>query len=361
MDLYYKKNLIYGGIVIKSLFETTKISNMELKNRFICSAIWEGLADDDGHVTSELIQHYHELAEGGVGTIITGFSNVMDFDKPTHNMNGIYDDVFINEYRELVGNVHEHNVNIIMQIVHGGTKWGPSAVKHKTTDTTPKEMTTDDINTVIEAFKSAALRVKKAGFDGVQLHAAHGFLLSMFLNPSYNIRRDEYGGSIENRAKIIFETYEAVREAVGPDFPVLIKVNCEDFMDKGLTFEDSLYVCKTLSDMGIDLIEVSGGSYSSRKGEGPMRETENNESYFKDHATKIADEVNVPVALVGGNRRIEKMTEILNSTHIDYFSIARPFIREPDLINRWMAEDLDSTECVSCEGCNGISRGCIYK
>lgn len=352
---------IFGGIFIKNLFETTYISSMELRNRFICSAIWEGLSDDDGHVTSELIDHYNELSEGGVGTIITGFSHVMDFDKPTHNMNGIYDDIFIEEYRKLVEVVHDHKVNIIMQIVHGGTKWGPSAVKHKVTATTPKEMTTEDIKTVIEAFSAAALRVKNAGFDGVQLHAAHGFLLSMFLNPYYNVRTDEYGGSIENRARIIFETYEAVREAVGPNFPVLIKVNCDDFMDDGLSFEDSLHVCKTLSDMGIDLIEVSGGSYSSRKGEGPMRTTENNESYFKEYAAKIADEVDVPVALVGGNRRIEMMTDILNNTKIEYFSMARPFIREPDLINRWMKEDLDSTECVSCEGCNGISGGCIYK
>jgi 2,4-dienoyl-CoA reductase-like NADH-dependent reductase (Old Yellow Enzyme family) len=346
---------------MKSLFETTEVSGMELKNRFICSAIWEGLADEKGHVTNELIQHYNTLAEGGVGTIITGFSNVMDFDKPTHNMNGIYSDVFIDEYRELIGKVHEHNVNIVMQIVHGGIKWGPSAVKHKSTGTIPKAMTVDDIKTVIKAFSDAALRVKKAGFDGVQLHAAHGFLLSMFLNPYYNTRNDEYGGSIENRARIIFETYEAVRASVGPDFPVLIKVNCKDFMDKGLTFEDSLYVCNILSDMGIDMIEVSGGSYSSREGEGPMRNAENNESYFKDYASKIADEVDVPVALVGGNRRIEKMTEILNSTKIDYFSMARPFINEPAIINRWMVHDLDSTECVSCHACNGISGGCIYK
>lgn len=346
---------------MKSLFQTTKISGMELRNRFICSAIWEGLADDEGHVTSELVQHYHKLAEGGVGTIITGFSNILEFDKPTHNMNGIYDDVFIPEYSELIEKVHDHKVNIIMQIVHGGSKWGPSSVKHKSTGTIPDEMTIEDIKLVIQAFGDAALRVKKAGFDGVQIHAAHGFLLSMFLNPYYNIRSDEYGGPIENRARIIFETYKAVREAVGPDFPVLIKVNCMDFMDKGLTFEDSLYVCKIMGNMGIDMIEVSGGSYSSRNGEGPMRNTENNESYFKDYASKIADEVDVPVALVGGNRKIEKMTEILNTTKIEYFSMARPFIHEPSLINRWMEHDLDSTECVSCHACNGVSGGCIFK
>ena len=124
---------------------------------------------------------------------------------------------------------------------------------------------------------------------------------------------------------------------------------------------DSLHVCKILADMGIDMIEVSGGSYSSREVEGPMRNTENNESYFKDYASKIAEEVEVPVALVGGNRKIEKMTEILNTTKIDYFSMARPFIHEPDIINRWIKENQESAECESCDPCNGVYNGCKYE
>ena len=256
------------------------------------------------------------------------------------------------------------NANIIMQIVHGGPKWGPSEVEHIAMKTTSKEMTLEDIKEVIQAFGDAAYRVKEAGFDGVQIHAAHGFLLSMFLNPYYNRRSDDYGGSIGNRARILFESYQSVRDAVGDDFPVLIKVNAEDFMDDGLTSKDSLFVCKALSEMGVDLIEVSGGSFSSWDGMGPIRSNVNSkdkEAYFKDYAERIAEEVDVPVALVGGNRSMDCMNEILNNSKIEYFSIARPLIREPDLINRWQKGDTKPALCVSCNsGCNGVKNGCRF-
>ena len=348
---------------MKTLFDKTKVSEMELKNRFIRSAIWEELADEKGHVTAELIKHYMELAQGGVSTIITGFSSIMEFDQPTNNMNGIYDDVFIDENKGLTTIVHEYNTNIIMQIVHGGSKWGPSAVEHLITKTTPKEMNKKDIKEVVQAFGDAAFRVKEAGFDGVQLHVAHGFLLSMFLNPYYNRRKDDYGSSIENRAKIVFESYKSVRDAVDEEFPVLVKVNSEDFMDQGLTAEDSLYVCKALSEMGVDLIEVSGGSYSSREGEGPIRgnlDKKEKQAYFKEYAARIAEDVDVPVALVGGNRNMDIMEEILNQTNIEYFSLARPFICEPDIINRWINGDIASARCKSCDGCFGVRNGCQY-
>jgi 2,4-dienoyl-CoA reductase-like NADH-dependent reductase (Old Yellow Enzyme family) len=353
---------------MKTLFDKTKISKMELKNRFIRSAIWEELADEKGHLTDELINYFEVLAKGGVGTIITGFANVMEFDQPAPNMIGIYDDIFIDEYKRLANKVHEYDANIIMQIVHGGPKWCPSAVenlvtkiKHLLTRTSPKEMSKEEIKELVQAFADAALRVKKAGFDGVQIHAAHGFLLSMFLNPYYNKRTDEYGGSIKNRAKIVLESYQAVRQAVGEDFPVLVKVNCEDFMDDGLTAEDSLYVCKVLSEKGIDAIEVSGGSYSSRENEGPIRtvDKQEKESYFKDYAARIAEEVKVPVSLVGGNRSIDNMDKILNNTKIEYFSMARPFICEPDLINRWQAGNTEQAKCISHDTCSGVRNGCI--
>jgi 2,4-dienoyl-CoA reductase-like NADH-dependent reductase (Old Yellow Enzyme family) len=346
---------------MKTLFDRTTLSKINLKNRFIRSATWEELADEKGHLTNELISLYENLAKGGVSTIITGFANVMGFDQPAPNMMGIYDDIFINEYKRLTNKVHENDTNIIMQIVHGGSKWGPSEIKHLLIKTITKEMSKSEIKEVVQAFADAALRVKKAGFDGVQIHAAHGFLLSMFLNPHYNKRTDEYGGSIKKRAKILFESFEAVRQAVGEDYPILVKINCEDFMDDGLTPEDSLYVCKVLSEKGINVIEVSGGSSSSRKNEGPIRraDTQEKESYFKEYAAKIAREVKVPVVLVGGNRSIDNMDKILNNTKIEYFSMARPFICEPDLINRWKAGNTDPTKCISHYTCSGVRKGCI--
>lgn len=196
----------------------------------------------------------------------------------------------------------------------------------------------------------------------MQLHVAHGFLLNQFLTPYYNKRTDEYGGPIENRARIIKETYQAVRQAVGEEYPVMIKINCDDFMDQGLSLVDSSYVSELLSDLGVNLIEVSGGSYSSRTGEGAARVANKSEqeSYFKEFATRIAEKVKVPVALVGGNRSLETMNEILNTTKIEYFALSRPFIHEPELVNRWARGNTEKAKCVSCNQCFVNPKVCIF-
>ena len=213
----------------------------------------------------------------------------------------------------------------------------------------------EDIRFLQHAFADAALRAKRAGFDGVQIHAAHGYVLSKFLNPYYNRRSDEYGGTIENRARMLLETYAAIRAKVGPEYPVLVKINCSDFMDQGMTFAESRYVCKRLVELGISAIEVSGGSFSSRPNEGPVRIIKKEQGpYFKQYAVEIAHEVDVPVILVGGNRDFRSMEEILNQTEIEYFSLSRPLICESDLINRWQSGDMKPARCISCNKCLGL-------
>ncbi len=358
---------------MKTVFDSTKVKKLNLKNRFFRSATWEELADQKGHITQELSKVYEDLAKGGVGTIITGFAYVLKSGQPLPNMMGIYDDSFIEEYKQLTDKIHEYGAAIVMQIVHGGsntdfnvserTVIAPSAVENLAMKTMPQEMTKAEIKGVIQAFADAATSTKKAGFDGVQLHVAHGYLLSQFLTPYYNRRTDEYGGSIENRARIVGETYQAVREAVGDDYPVMVKINCDDFMDNGLSLADSMYVSKLLSDLGVDLIEVSGGCSSSREGEGPARiaNRPDQESYFRDYAAKIAEQVKVPVALVGGNRSLETMSEILNNTKIEYFSFSRPFLREPELVNRWASGNTEKAKCISCNKCFGVTpKACIF-
>ncbi|MGL5312560.1 MAG: NADH:flavin oxidoreductase, partial [Peptostreptococcaceae bacterium] len=343
---------------MKKIFDKTQIKNMNMKNRLIRSGLWEMLADDKGHMTPQLFSIYKELAEGGVGTIMTGYSYITENEQPNPNMMGIYDDSFIPEYKELTDMVHKNGANIIMQIVYGGSQthlnppskliWGPSAVENQISKVTPVEMTKEDIKKLVKAYGDAAQRVKESGFDGVEIHAAHGYLLSQFLCPYYNRRNDEYGGTIENRARIIFEVYEEIRNRVGEEFPVLIKVNCQDFMDKdGLTPEDSIYVSKKLAQLGIDAIEISGGNESTPSvlegNLGPARTKvvmgKDRESYFREYATMLAKEVDVPVILVGGNRNLDVMEELLNHNNIEYFSLARPLTAEPDLINRWMGGD----------------------
>lgn len=347
---------------MKSLFDQTQLAGMVLKNRFVRSATYDGFADKNGHMTKELFQVYKDLAKGGVGTIITGLTYVSDLEESYQAQMGIYDDSFIEEYKKLTEMCHRYNARIIVQIVSLGSQLspgtdgkvmrGPSAVTDLVFKTTPQEMTAQDIFQEQQAFAEAALRAKKAGFDGVQMHVAHGYLLSKFLTPYYNRRNDEYGGIIENRARMVVETYRAMRDKVGPDYPVLIKINCEDFMDQGLTFADCKYVCHKLAELGVNAIEISGGIPSSRRGEGTIRTIKaEQEPYFKPYAAEIAQEVKVPVISVGGNRQIAKLTEIINQTEIEYISLCRPLIRESNLINRWQAGETSPAKCISCTKC----------
>ena len=364
---------------MKNLLDKTVINGMELKNRFFRSSIGESLADENGHVTDELLQTYEELAKGGVGTIITGFTRIEKDEVPDATMMGIYDDSFILDYKKFTDVIHKYDANIIMQIVYGGSQtrsaqlsskiWGPSAIKNESSGIVPIEMTKADIDYLVDSHAKAAARAKASGFDGVEIHAAHGYLLSQFLSPHYNNRTDKYGGSIENRARIILEIYAAVRTEVGTDFPVLIKINSEDFMEDGLTSEESIVVCKMLADKKIDAIEVSGGNLSSpsvlANNLGCIRTkiagSKEKESYFKIHATKLANEVSVPIILTGGNRHLEVMEDILQNTKISYFGLARPLISEPNLINIWASEDKKAPKCISCNRCFGFhGKTCIF-
>jgi len=355
---------------MKTLFDQTQISGMKLKNRFIRSATYDGAADKEGHVTEKLLHVYETLAKGGVGTIITGLTNVTDVEKLVPGQMGIYNDSFIDEYQKLTDLVHQHDTNIIVQLVCNGAQnsstadgllWGPSAVADLVFGTVPKEMTKDDINIMQDAFANGAIRAKKAGFNGIQIHVAHGYLLSRFLTPYYNRRTDEYGGSMENRVRAVLETYRRIREVVGVEFPVLVKINCDDFMDQGMTFEECKYVCKMLEKAGVSAIEISGGLASSRHNEGTIRKTTpETESYFKQYAAEIAEEIDIPLLLVGGNREFNKLTDIINQTKIEYISISRPFIREPGLINRWIRGDKTPAKCISCTKCFGKEIKCIF-
>lgn len=354
---------------MKGLFDSTTIKNMKLKNRFFKGATWEGLADDRGHMTEELYKMYEDFAKGGVGTIITSYSYVTENEKPNPGMLGIYDDSFIDEYQRLTDIVHQYDTNIILEIVYGGSQtkytdkevFGPSKIQNQVTEVIPKEMTKEDIEYLVNAFGDAAVRSKKSGFDGVELHAGHGYLLNHFLSPYYNRRTDEYGGEINNRARIIFEIYDNIRSKVGNEFPILIKLNSEDFAKEGMTNEDSLYVCKRLCDMGIDAIEVSGGNESfkevwdnhklSVRAKLPGVELK---PHFKDFAEKLSNQISAPVILVSGNRSTNVMEESLNESNIEYFSLARPLNSEPDLINKWEVNKEYKPKCLSCNKCFNI-------
>jgi 2,4-dienoyl-CoA reductase-like NADH-dependent reductase (Old Yellow Enzyme family) len=344
------------------LLEQTEINGMRLANRFVRSATWEGMASADGSCTPKLIDLTAKLAQGGVGLIISSYAYVVPEGKARVGQIGIYKDELKDGLQEMTGVVHEHGARIVAQIMHGGiycdaerTGRTPLALSRvpDLVESPHEEMSMEDIQNIVEAFGQAARRAKEAGFDGVQIHAAHAYLHSQMLSPAFNRRTDAYGGSIENRACALLETLHAIRSAVGPNFPVLIKMNCQDFLDGGLTLEDSLQVAVLLEQNGIDAIELSGGTLIS--GDlAPVRSgitSENKEAYFREEARAFKERLQVPLILVGGIRSFNLAEQLVEKGYADYISMSRPFVREPDLIKRWASGDRRKSACMSDSLC----------
>jgi len=347
-----------------AMFEEIDINGMKPANRFVRSATWEGLAEDNGAVTPKLLDCMTALAGGGVGLIITSHAYVEKAGQAGPWQLGVYSNDLIPGLAAMVQSVHRKNGKIVLQLAHAGcfanaTLAGeaPLAVSLNEGSGNPPrtELTKETIARIANAFGDAAVRAKKAGFDGVQIHAAHGYLLSQFLSPAFNRRTDEYGGPIQNRARALMETLRAVRKAVGPDYPVLVKLNSRDDIENGLTPEDALIVGKMLAENGIDAIELSGGCLIGKR-LSPSRtkiDSEEKEAYFRQEAKAMRAQTGVPLILVGGNRSFEMAGRLLSDGTADILSMSRPLIREPGLFNRWKAGDTARAACISCNLCFG--------
>jgi 2,4-dienoyl-CoA reductase-like NADH-dependent reductase (Old Yellow Enzyme family) len=343
------------------LFESTSIKQMVVANRFVRSATWEGMAGEDGSCTPKLTKLMVQLAEGGVGLIISSHSYVSREGQAGPWQLGIYSDKLVAGFAEMTKAVQNASGKIVMQLAHAGVQAnssltgkppkGPSGFEKIPAG---QEMNHEEIQKVIGAFGDAALRAKTAGFNGVQIHAAHGFLLSQFLSPFFNKRRDLYGGSIENRARLVEEVYHSVRSRVGDDFPVMIKLNSEDFLEGGLSVKDMVEVAAMLENTGIDAIELSGGTLYSGECT-PVRQgkfdSEEKEAYHLDGARKYKERIGVPLMLVGGIRSYGAAERLVREGLADYISLSRPLIREPRLINRWKSGDMRKAMCQSDNLC----------
>jgi 2,4-dienoyl-CoA reductase-like NADH-dependent reductase (Old Yellow Enzyme family) len=347
---------------MSKLFDVTQLNTMTLKNRFVRSATAEGMATGNGEVTPRLINLMAELAEGGVGLIITGHTYVAKRGQATPWQLGIYNDALIPGLRAMTDAVHERDGKIVVQLAHSGilanpkltndAPLGPSAMEGLK-GVIAQEMTRGDIQATVETFGKAAEHALKAGFDGIELHAAHSYLMSQFLSPAFNHRQDAYGGSIANRAKMVLEVVQEIGKRVGWDYPILIKMNGRDFLEGGLELEDSIQAGLMLKEAGVDAIEVSGGTFASgdlmpsRKG--IIKESD--EAYFKTEARAFKKQVDLPIILVGGIRSFPVAERLVTDGVADCISLCRPLIREPGLINRWQAGDLRKAQCVSDSKC----------
>ena len=352
-------------------FAPSHIKDLALANRFVRSATWEGLAAADGSVTPELERLYGELARGAVGLVISGHAFVDPLGGLGDRQLGAHDDILAPSLARLAAAVHEAGGKVALQISHaglmanrpaplggpggrpGGGPYGPSVLR---TESGPQgdEMTLEQVEAVPPAFARGAVRARAAGYDAVQIHAAHGYLLSEFLSPFFNRRTDRYGGDPVHRARLAAEVVAAVREAVGPDFPVLIKLNSEDFLPGGATTDDLLVTAAAVQEAGVDAIELSGGTSLS----GDYRSVRTGEAlrgrrgaYYAAPALKLKPTLMVPLMLVGGIRTLAEAERVVAEGIADYVSLSRPLICEPGLVARWQSGDRCATRCRSCNEC----------
>lgn len=358
----------------KTLFDKVKIGKLTLPNRFARSATWEGMCDEHGRPGEKLARLYTDLVKGGVGLVITGYTVVHPKGRQMTGSMGACSDTQIPALRNLTDKVHAASGTLFAQLVHAGAQTStrvigesplaPSAVESPFYSGTPREMTPCEIEQVVESFAQAARRVREAGFDGVQLHGAHGYLINQFLSPLTNHRNDGFGGSAQNRFRFLKEIVVATRALVGDDFPLIIKLPAADNLEGGLAIEDSAQYAVWLEELGIDAIEVSAGTAGSGDGV-PVRKGINRpekEAYNAHYARRIRQAVAVPLLLVGGLRTFAVVDSLLQEGVADIFSLSRPLIREPDLVNVWGKDPAHRATCISCNLCfrPGMREGGIY-
>jgi 2,4-dienoyl-CoA reductase-like NADH-dependent reductase (Old Yellow Enzyme family) len=378
------------------VFDPCILAGIKLKNRIIRSATHEGVTDENSRPDQQLIDLYVSLAKGEVGAIITGFAVIQPNGRaPLHKMLAIDDDACIASYKRLTEAVHQYNTPIIIQLAHCGRQTrskitglptvAPSSLRDKFYDEEiPKELSEKEIEELINNFVNGVIRAKAAGFDGAQLHLAHGYLLSEFLSPYMNQRQDRWGGNTENRFRIIAEIFKRAKEKTG-DFPILVKLNAYDNRKNGMRVEEAIKIAKLLQQSGCAAIEVSCGVFedglnSARSEKNPipailkynfkferipnilkpmiaffvdkaMPPAKPMTNYNVEAAFAIKQQVSIPVIAVGGIGSVKDISVILGNKKADFVSMCRPFIIEPDIVKKFKEGKQISTRCVYCNYC----------
>lgn len=353
---------------MSTLFEPFSLSNLTLQNRFVRAATYDGMCTPDGMATEAQVPLYEGLAAGRIGLILTGFTAVEPGGRIAPNQGVIQDspeaDLMLSRLAE---GVHRYGARIALQLAHAGRSGlpleegtvivAPSPVPSMI-GIVPRTLEISEIEALVGRFALGAGKAKQLGFDAVEIHAAHGYLISQFLSPYVNQRTDAYGGCLENRARFLVETVDAVREAVGPDLPILVKMNTEDFVaENGFTLRESCRVARMLEERGVSALELTGGTWDSERGFESIRKgvpQRHPEAYFRKNAEVIRKEVGLPLLLVGGIRSFETAEDLVSSGAVDLIALSRPFIHEPGLVARWADGDRSPSGCISCNLCLGM-------
>jgi len=357
---------VRGGQVLTKLFENVPLKNLQLKNRFVRSATYDGLAEPGGYVSDKQVKYFSDLAEGGVGLIIAGIAHVHATGQISNIQNSITGDEFIPGLKRITEEAHKHQVKIAIQLFHAGREAGfartvlgyvlaPSELEYDPYfKGIVRQISEDEIWEVVSAFGDAAVRAREAGFDGVQVHGAHAYLLSQFLSPFTNRRQDDWGGSLKNRLRLHFEIYKDIRKKVGDDYPIMIKIGIQDGFSGGLEFVEGKRAAQALAELGYDCLEISQG-LRGEKYEGTEYRNRidclEREAYYRSWCREIKNQVIVPVMMVGGLRTVSLMEEIIENLEADFISLCRPLICEPGLINAWRDDQGYKAKCLSCNNC----------
>lgn len=343
------------------LFSPASIGGVELKNRLIRSATEEAYMNL-GRPTPKFTKIFTDLAAGGMGGIISGIAMVAKSDAVWFELHA-YNDSFIEGFKRVRDAVREADPDckVFAQVGHTGHRYhtglriGPSS-KGWPGDMFPmRALDIDEIPPIVENFAQAIRRFQEGGWDGVEIHGGHGYLISSFLSPYTNERTDRYGGDVSGRAQIVREIMERSRELVGDDYPIFIKINCDDRggtepedLEGGIDRPIFIETANELAKMKIDALDVSGNNCSQAGLAKPEEQ-----SYFKEDA--FALDLDIPIILTGGNRRADDLNDLLETYEVDFMGISRPLIREPDLANKWLSGERSSTECISCNKCTQMT------
>jgi 2,4-dienoyl-CoA reductase-like NADH-dependent reductase (Old Yellow Enzyme family) len=353
------------------------IGRLVLKNRVVRAATSETMATNAGAATEALVKLYSDLARGGAGLIITGHIYVEPRGQYEPHQLGLDRDERIAPLKRVTDAVHWHRGVIFAELSHAGSQslmadiepLAPSIVPNAIFARPPVEMTEADIRKAVGDFAAAAARAKRAGFDGVHLHSGNGYLLAQFNSPHTNRRSDRWGGDAQGRARFILEVYDAVRAATGPDFPITARLGLADAVKNGLSLDDGIAIARQLAARGLAALEVTYGVMTSYRenirpyaGVTRWRAMADGmwhrafsapvpEAYYRPFARAAKAAIDIPVILVGGLRSTEMMDEIVRSGDADFVAMARPFVREPDLVRKIAAGRRGPVDCVSCNIC----------
>ena len=360
-----------------AIFCPWRLGSLDIPNRLVRSATEEGLSTGDGAPTQRLVDLTADLARGGVGLVVAGSAFISREGRGATNVTGIDHDALIEPLGRMCDAVHGAGGLLAAQLLHSGSTlrpvmvaekdgpYGPSAESVDPVCGAPvRALTKAQISGVVGDYARAAARAREAGFDAVQIHAAHGYLIDQFLSPARNRREDAYGGSLQHRARLLYEVYEAVRCAVGAGFPVFIKMSAHDGWPGGVQPDEAAQVAAELDRLGIDAIEVSAGTPEGtrRNGWDHIMPAPIPEGRFFAYALTVKDRVSCPVISVEGWRDPLRIAAALE--RIDAVSLCRPFIREPHLAARWRDGDLTPAKCISCNKCLDLivdrGLGCIF-